>query len=193
MRLRILNEGHGIGSKLLFALIRAVSRHPVLDVIKLTRYRPDFYGKPMGAVTQLAMRGPSAWSVGDRELMAAVVAKSNQCQWCTKAHTETAQGAYRDSARVAAALSELDSPDIAAPLRATLQMLRKLCTEHSVSAEEMKAVLDAGVTRAQIEDALAVAFAFNIVGRLADAFDFAMASDAAFSAGARYLLARGYR
>ena len=43
MRLAILDRGHGLGTKILFAIIRAVSRHPVLDVIKLVRYRPDFY------------------------------------------------------------------------------------------------------------------------------------------------------
>ena len=147
----------------------------------------------MGAVTQEAMRGSSAWSVGDRELMAAIVAKANGCQWCTKAHCEVAQRAYGDSARVAAALSDLESADVSEPLRATLRMLQKLCREHEVGEDDMRAVLTAGATRAQIEDALAVAFAFNVTGRLADAFGFTMATDAAFTAGAKYLLARGYR
>jgi hypothetical protein len=81
MRLAILNRGHGFGTKVLFALIRAVSRQPVLDVIKLVMYRADFYGGPMQAVTHEAMRGPSAWSVGDRELMAACVSKMNECEF----------------------------------------------------------------------------------------------------------------
>lgn len=79
MRLRILDSGHSFGTKALFALIRAVSRQPVLDVVKLAKYRPDFYGMPMGVVVQEAMRGPSKWSVGDRELMAALVSKLNHC------------------------------------------------------------------------------------------------------------------
>jgi hypothetical protein len=70
MRLRILDTGHGFGTKALFALIRTVSRQPVLDV-KLVKYRADFYGIPMSILTHEAMRGPSAWSVGDRELIAA--------------------------------------------------------------------------------------------------------------------------
>ncbi len=49
MRLRILDSGHGFGTKALFALIRTVSRQPVLDVIKLVKYRADFYGGPMSA------------------------------------------------------------------------------------------------------------------------------------------------
>ena len=70
MRLQILDSGHGMGTKVLFAIIRTMSRQPVLDVVKLVSYRPDFYGKPMSKVTQEAMRGPSQWSVADRELMA---------------------------------------------------------------------------------------------------------------------------
>jgi hypothetical protein len=81
MRLAILDSGHGLGTKALFALIRAVTRQPVVDVIKLVKYRADFYGKPMSVVMHEAMRGPSAWSVGDRELMAAFVSKMNECEF----------------------------------------------------------------------------------------------------------------
>lgn len=81
MRLVILDSDHGFGTKALFALIRAVSGQQVLDVIKLVRYRADFYGAPMQRVTHEAMRGPSAWPIGDRELMAAVVSKINECEF----------------------------------------------------------------------------------------------------------------
>jgi hypothetical protein len=57
----------------------------------------------------------------------------------------------------------------------------------------MRTVLSSGVSREQIEDALAVCFAFNITARLANAFGFALPSREAFDAGAKYLLARGYR
>jgi AhpD family alkylhydroperoxidase len=193
MRLAILDRGHGFGTKVLFALIRTVSRQPVLDVIKLVKYRADFYGEPMQGVAHEAMRGRSAWSVGDRELMAALVAKTNECEWCTKAHTAVAERAYRDRAKVSATLSDLESAPIAGPLRATLRMLRKLTREHSVNADEMRALLAAGVSREQIEDALAVCFSFNAIARLADAFAFHVPGPRAFEAGAKYLLARGYR
>ena len=94
MRLRILKSGHGFSTKALFALIRTVSRQPVLDVVKLVKYRADFYGRPMGAITQEAMRGPSTWSVGDRELMAAFVANTYHSEFCTKAHSAVALEAY---------------------------------------------------------------------------------------------------
>jgi uncharacterized peroxidase-related enzyme len=193
MRLAILDSGHSFATKALFALIRAASRQPVLDVIKLVKYRADYYGVPMQAVTQEAMRGPSAWSVADRELMAAVVAKTNACEWCTKAHAAVAEGAYRDGAKVSGVLSNFETATIEEPLRATLRMLCKLTREHTVNADDMRAVLAAGASRDQIEDALAVCFSFNTIGRLADAFGFFLPGPKAFEAGAKYLLARGYR
>ena len=193
MRLRILDTGHSFGTKALFAFIRLVSRQPVLDVVKLVSYRPDFYGKPMSKVTQQAMRGLSDWSVGDRELMAAFIAKTNKCEFCTKAHTAVAQRAYGEGKSVSAALSDLDAAKLSEPLRATLLMLGKLTRENTVSADDMRAVLTAGASRQQVEDALAVCFSFNVIGRLADAFGFAVPNSDAFEAGAKYLLARGYR
>jgi uncharacterized peroxidase-related enzyme len=191
MRLMILDRGHSFGTKALFALIRIFSRQPVLDVIKLVKYRPDFCGAQ--EMTHEAMRGPSAWSVGDRELMAAFVAKNNECEWCTRAHTAVATKAYHDEMRVAAVLSDLEVAPIEEPLRATLRMLRKLTREHAVTADDIRAVLSSGVSREQIKDALAVCFAFNITTRLANTFGFALASQEAFDAGAKYLLGRGYR
>ena len=81
MRLAALDHGHRLRTKALFAMIRVVSRHPVPDVVKTLTYRPEFFGKPMGEVFQEVMRGTSEWSVGDRELMAAFVSKTNECEF----------------------------------------------------------------------------------------------------------------
>jgi uncharacterized peroxidase-related enzyme len=193
MRLDILNHGYGASTKLLFGLIRLLSRHPVPDAAKLLFYRPDFYGDRMKEITHEAMRGPSYWSVGDRELMAAYVSKVNQSAFCISAHSATAERAYQDSPKVAAVLADLDSAPIEEALRATLRMLGTLTREGKLGAQDMRAVLTAGVSRQQIEDALAVCFAFNTTNRLADAFGFELLSPEDFEAGASYLLKRGYR
>jgi uncharacterized peroxidase-related enzyme len=193
MRLAILDSGHGFGTKALFAFIGAVSRQRVVDAVKLVMYRPEFYGAPMKKVVHEAMRGPSAWSVGDREVMAALISKVNECEFCIKAHSAVARRAYQDEAKVAGVLSDLETASIDEPLRATLRMLCKLTREHTVSDEDMQAVLDAGASREQIEDALAVSFAFNTTDRLASAFAFFVPGPEAFEAGAKFLLARGYR
>ncbi|HVC76256.1 MAG TPA: hypothetical protein VND96_07050 [Candidatus Micrarchaeaceae archaeon] len=191
MRLGILDHGHGIRAKAVFALIRIFSRHQVVDAVKLALYRPDFYRG--GGVTHEAMRGPSEWSVADRELMAAFVSKVNQTEFCILAHSATSAMAYNDGAKVTATLADLETAPVPEPLRATLRMLGRLTRENSLGADDMREVLAAGVSHQQIKDALAVSFAFNVTDRLADAFDFAVNDPAAINAGASYLLSRGYR
>ena len=193
MRLDILNRGYRPGTKMLFALIRVFSGHPVPDAAKLVFYRPGFYGDRAKTFTHEAMRGPSAWSVADRELMAAFVSKVNESAFCISAHTATARQAYQDGPRVAAVLADLESAPVEEPLRATLRMLGKLTAEGKLSAEDMREVLSAGVSPRQIEDALAVCAAFNMTDRLADAFGFELLSPEGFESGAKYLLKRGYR
>ena len=193
MRPDVLNRGYGPGTRLLFALIRLLSRHPVPDAARLVFYRPDFYGARAKEFTHQAMRGPSAWSVGDRELMAAYVSQANKCAFCIGAHTATARQAYQDEPRVAAVLADLESAPIEDGLRATLRMLGKLTREGKVDSGDMREVLSAGVSRQQVEDALAVCATFNTTNRLADAFGFQVLSPEGFEAGAKFLLKRGYR
>ena len=193
MRLDVLNRGSGPGTRLLFALIRLVSRQPVPDAAKLVCYRPDFYGSRAKEFTHEAMRGPSAWSVGDRELMAAYVSKVNGSAFCVGAHSATARQACQDGPKVAAVLADLESAPVEDGLRVTLRMLGKLTREGKVGAEDMRQVLSAGVSRQQVEDALAVCDAFNTTARLADAFGCEVLSPEGFEAGAKYLLKRGYR
>jgi AhpD family alkylhydroperoxidase len=191
VRLAILDQGHGIRARALFAIIRVTSRHPVVDAVKLALSRPDF--SPRAAGTQEAMRGPSEWSVADRELMAAFVSKVNRTEFCILAHSATSSMAYNDDAKVSATLSDLATAPLGEPLRATLSLLGKLTSEGSVNADDIHKVLAAGASRQQIKDALAVAFAFNITDRLADTFAFAVDDRDAIKAGAKYLLSRGYR
>ncbi len=193
MRPAVLETGYGIGSKLLFGVIRLMSGRPLPDAARITFYRPDFYGAHMKQLTHEAMRGRSRWSVGDRELMAAYVSKLNECPFCVGAHSATAARAYQDDKPVAAVLADLGSAPIEEGLRETLRMLGKLTRDGTVSADEIRSVLSAGVSREQIEDALAVGFAFNTTDRLANAFAFEVLSQDGFDAGAKYLLKRGYR
>ncbi|MEP6496299.1 MAG: carboxymuconolactone decarboxylase family protein [bacterium] len=191
MRLAILDEGHGFGTKALFAFIRLVTRQPTPEVIKLLSYRSDFFGAHMRAVTHEAMRGPSAWTVAERELMAALVSQVNGCDFCIKAHTAVAARAYGDERKVAAVLADLESAPIAEPLRAALRLVRRLTSEQTVAPDDVLVVLAAGVSAQQVEDA--VAFAFNTIDRLADSFGFSVPGRKAFDFGARFLLARGYQ
>jgi len=79
MRLRALEHGHRLPEKLKLILIRLVGMRRVPDIVKTLMYRPEFWGKPMCDWTEAVMRGPSEWSVGERELFAAFTSRLNQC------------------------------------------------------------------------------------------------------------------
>jgi alkylhydroperoxidase family enzyme len=93
---------------------------------------------------------------------------------------------------VHAVLADLDAAPISAPLRAMLAFLQKV-TRSEVTADDARALVAAGLTRAQIDDALAVCWAFNVINRLADAFAFDVPGPDAFAAAAKMLLSRGYK
>jgi hypothetical protein len=79
MRLRRLDHGHTLGQKALLALIRVTSGFRAPDVVKTLLYRKAFFGRLQSKLTQEVMRGPSDWSVGQRELFAAFISRQGQC------------------------------------------------------------------------------------------------------------------
>jgi alkylhydroperoxidase family enzyme len=81
-------------------------------------------------------------------------------------------------------------------VRATLPLLEKMTKRpQALTPEDMRAAIRAGVSKAAIEEALEVAFLFNIYDRLADSMDWEVPArdSGAYSAAARRLLSRGYR
>lgn len=52
---------------------------PAPDIARVIAYRPEFFGAPFSICLEDVMRGPSEWSVGERELFAAFVSRKNQC------------------------------------------------------------------------------------------------------------------
>ena len=94
---------------------------------------------------------------------------------------------------VTSTLADLESAPVGEGLRATLRMLGKLTRDGQLSAEDVRAVLETRVSRQQVEDTLAICYAFNVTNRLANAFGFEVMNPKGFQAGAKYLLRRGYR
>ena len=79
MRLTRLDHGHTLAQKALLLLIRLVSGFRAPDVVKTLFYRKAFFGDRQSRLTEEVMRGPSDWSVGERELFAAYVSRLAQC------------------------------------------------------------------------------------------------------------------
>ncbi|MEO8704521.1 MAG: hypothetical protein ABI867_30990 [Kofleriaceae bacterium] len=94
--------------------------------------------------------------------------------------------------KVAAVLADLATAPIDEKLRATLGFLRKV-TRDGVTATDVAPLLALGITQQQIKDALNVSWAFNVITRLADTFEFEVGSQESFDVSAKTLLTRGYK
>lgn len=95
---------------------------------------------------------------------------------------------------MAAVLADPSTAPISERMKLVLPFLRKVTREHAqVIPDDVRSLIAGGVTSAQIEQALAVSWAFNVITRLADTFEFEVGPRASFDAGAKQLLGRGYR
>ena len=81
MRLRNVERGAGLSTRILFGVIRVLSGFRASDVIRTLKYRSEMFGRPHSAHTQAVMRGSSEWSIGERELFAAFVSRLNKCEF----------------------------------------------------------------------------------------------------------------
>ena len=78
-------------------------------------------------------------------------------------------------------------------LRAALGLVRKLSQEPgAVTAADVRLLLDAGISRQGVADAIYVCFLFATYTRLADTLGWQVPGAAAFEATAKALLTRGY-
>lgn len=192
MRLREIDRGDSIVNRLLIGFISLVSGMRLPDAARVAFYHKDFFGSPMGAWTQAAMRGPSAWSVGDRELMAALIAKWNSCDFCVGAHGAVAAKEIERSL-VDMALADYRAAPISDGLKTTLEFLEAMTLRPTeLTSESAAGVFEAGVSAEALEDAIAVGAIFNVVTRYANALDFALPTANEFDRAASTLLKRGY-
>jgi hypothetical protein len=78
-------------------------------------------------------------------------------------------------------------------LKTALTFLKKLALHPAdVTEDDTRPVLDAGASREEIEDAMAVITVFSITVRCADTFNFALLNDKDLEKSAKRMLAQGY-
>ncbi|HZF72706.1 MAG TPA: hypothetical protein VEZ51_04705 [Gemmatimonadaceae bacterium] len=78
MRLKKVHSGHRLREKAILTIMRLMVGHAP-GVVRTLFYRKEFFGQKFSALTQQVMRGPSPWTVGEREIFAAFVSRLNQC------------------------------------------------------------------------------------------------------------------
>ena len=159
------------------------------DVGKAALRRPRLFGEPFLAFAQSLLRGPSAWSVGERELFAAVVSGANRCQFCVGTHGEIAA---RELGRDV--LTRLGDGRFSARATAAAAFIEALTRDpDSVTAANVELARARGVEDDALAEAIYVAFMFNTINRVADALGFQHRSDRDRRRGAQVLRRLGYR
>jgi hypothetical protein len=80
VRLPSVERGEGL-ARLIFAMIRLVSGQRAPDVVRTIFFRKQLFGTPFSQLVQDTLRGPSEWSVGEREMFASFVSDRNKCRF----------------------------------------------------------------------------------------------------------------
>jgi uncharacterized peroxidase-related enzyme len=159
------------------------------DVGKSCLQRPESWGKPLLTLAHELLRGPSSWSVGERELLAAVVSEANSCSFCIGTHSSIA-----DRALPAPSFADWRDGRAGPAVTAAAHFLVKLTmTPDEVGPADVQAARDAGVSEAGLAEAIYIAFFFNLINRVADALEFSHRSDRDRVRGSDMLRRVGYR
>ena len=193
MRLELLERGHGRRNTFALGAMRTVARAEPDDVVKLSLYRPELFGRPWIALLRETMRGPSPWTPGERELLGAFTSRLNECPYCTTIHSGTATMALRipvDAAR----LDNWRDGGFGPRLTAAFALLAATNDgPDQLAAKELAAAPQGGLSDAEIEGALYVQFVFNVINRVANALGFSWSTDADKLAAIQALHRLGYR
>lgn len=192
MRLSEVERGDTIGTRALIGFISLISGMRLPDAARVAFYHRGFVGGSLGAWTQRTMRGPSSWTIAERELMASLVAKWNTCPFCVGAHRAIAVKGM-PAELVEAAHADWRTAPLSEPLKAALGFIEQMTLNPAaLTAEHARAAFAGGVSPEALRDASAVAALFNIVSRYANALGFAIPSAEDYAKSADMLLKRGY-
>ncbi|NET40383.1 MAG: peroxidase-related enzyme [Cyanothece sp. SIO1E1] len=142
---------------------------------------------------QTVMRGESAFSPGERELIAAYVSGLNACQYCYGSHQAIATDLGIDPQLLEAVLQDLATAPIDARLRPVLALVQKLTlTPGKVTQADIDAVTQAGWQARAIQDAIEVCALFSLMNRIVDGYGLETPASQQLTAIAKGINTHGY-
>jgi uncharacterized peroxidase-related enzyme len=148
--------------------------------------------RPLLEYHQALLRGPSPFSVAERELIAAYVSGLNACGYCHGVHTATAQAFGIDEGLVAALLDDLDAAAVEERMKPVLAYVGKLTrTPSRMTSADAEAVYAAGWDETALHDAVSVCALFNFMNRLVEGLGIQAGEDY-FQEAAERLASQGY-
>ena len=149
----------------------------------LLEYRQDS-AKPIRELTQVLLRGPSALTEGERELIATVVSNGNECRFCTAAHTAAADvllGESETSEKVKQDIAQAPVTEKMKTLLTIAAMVRE--SGKAVTKEAIDNAKAAGATDIEIHDTVLIAALFCLYNRYVDGLATVTPTDPAFYTG----------
>ncbi|MGH3863269.1 carboxymuconolactone decarboxylase family protein [Actinokineospora sp.] len=148
--------------------------------------------RPIIEYHETVMRGPSPFSLAERELIAAYVSGVNNCAYCHGVHTATAEAHGVEPGLLEAALADLDAADVDPPLLPVLRYVGKLTrTPSALTPADAEAVFAAGWDESALHSAVLVCALFNFMNRMVEGFG--VSADASyFAVSAKRLHDIGY-
>jgi AhpD family alkylhydroperoxidase len=181
MLLRQIERGARFNHRLLRRFVCSASAMRLRGAARVAGKKKALLGISLGAWTHAAMRGPSAWSVGERELMAAMVAKWSACAFCTELHGAAA-ARHMSRASVDAVLCDYRSAPVSEGLKVTLAFLEIMTLRPRQLEAYANEVLGSGISIETLIDAIEICVVSKLISRYANALDFALPSTTAFAA-----------
>ncbi|WP_135234331.1 carboxymuconolactone decarboxylase family protein [Nocardia sp. CS682] len=193
MWLTAVESGHDRPTRLMFAMMRRFTKGEVPAVLKVMCYRHRYLGTPLSDLTHQAMRGPSFWTEGEREIFATGTAQTNECPFCASAHHAIAS-AYADSNVVRLALAAGDDSPLRPEARAMLEFLEKLARDpDGLTPGDADKVRQTGVSAAAFEEAVWVGVTFGVTTRMMNMVGAGPLEPEEAKVGARFIKSFGYR
>jgi uncharacterized peroxidase-related enzyme len=191
IRLQVVRSGHALKHKLMLGLGRYVLGTQPPDIMRILFHRHDFWGKPVGLLTDAVLRKDSEWTVGERELFAAFVSSKNRCRFCTGAHAAVAKAALGGLDVEGIIAGKADG--IAPKARLMFPFLEKLTLDpETVGPEDVEPLMAAGISRTAIMDAAYVVMLFCMYNKIVDALGCEPMDPKQVVKIARVLLEKGY-
>jgi uncharacterized peroxidase-related enzyme len=149
--------------------------------------------EPLIAFHETLLRGPSPFTEGERELVAAYVSGLNGCRYCHGVPTATAERLGIEPGAIASLLDGDDTACIPDKMWPVLKLAKKLTQRaNGVKQPDVDAVFAAGWNETAFYHLIAVVALFNYMNRLVEGLGIEL-NPAYAQTAAKRLADRGYR
>ena len=141
-------------------------------IVSLFAFRPET-AKPLRALAEALLRGPSTLTSGERELIATYVSSRNDCYFCQTSHGAAAAHHFGGNEQLIVDVKQnFEAAPISAKLKALLAIAGKVQKGRKhATGEDVERKLQQGATDKEIHDTVLIAAAFCMFNRYVDCLD----------------------